>query len=65
MICAHCNDTGSLSKSLLGHLDCTRCEAAGERAVLEHWVRTEQLLCPPTDAWRIYRHGKAEGAAAK
>lgn len=65
MICAHCDGTGSLSKDLLGYLDCTKCEAASERVVLEHWVRTEKLNCTFADAWRIYQHGMAEGAEAK
>jgi hypothetical protein len=35
--CQHCNDTGSLSKDIAGHLDCAYCDAARQRAELESW----------------------------
>lgn len=40
MVCEHCSDTGSLSKTVTGLLDCGHCAAAGERLLLEHWYRT-------------------------
>jgi hypothetical protein len=58
MSCAHCANTGSLSKDLHGHLDCTRCNVASERALVEHWVRQNTPNCNPTDAWLIYGLGK-------
>lgn len=37
MNCAHCEDTGSLSKSLDGYLDCGHCDIAAKRVELERW----------------------------
>ncbi len=63
MTCAHCNDTGSLSKDLDGDLDCIHCDIAQERAGLEAWAaRTRLLYGSESSLWLIYQHGKAAGA---
>lgn len=59
MSCAHCNDTGSLSKDLLGYLDCTHCGVALECATFENWLRTHHPYVQLVAAWLIYQHGKA------
>ncbi|MCG2586533.1 hypothetical protein [Massilia sp. TS11] len=62
MSCLHCDDTGSLSKSLDGALDCPHCEAAPERAALNAWAKRE--LCSKVDEaelYLIYVRGKAAG----
>ena len=67
MRCPHCDDTGSLSKDLLGNLDCGYCGTAQERAQLEIWLWKKRGTCEieyadATDAWLIYLHGKQAGA---
>lgn len=64
MNCHHCADTGSLAKHLDGLLDCTRCEAAGERAVLEAWAQAQRLHCDLRSLWLIYQHGKKAASPA-
>ncbi len=64
MNCTHCNDTGSLSKTIYGgYLDCAHCEVAEERMRVEAWARraTPQVLAH--DAWIIYQQGKSAAAA--
>lgn len=64
MNCGHCNDTGSLSKDLEGHLDCGYCNVAAERVALEDWAaRTRLLYGTESSLWLIYQHGKAAAAA--
>lgn len=65
MICTHCDGTGSLSKQLYGHQDCTNCDTADKRMELDEWCRAN---VPPfanksTAAWLIYQHAKAEEQA--
>lgn len=62
MSCEHCNDTGSLSKRLSGHLDCPHCDIADERMRLEAWARRTSPGVHQIDAWLIYQHGKAAAA---
>ena len=58
--CNHCDDTGSLSKSLTGHLDCAHCEVAPERAALNSWAkRTLESTVYEHDLFAIYMRGKA------
>ncbi len=40
-MCTHCNDTGSLSKSLDGYTDCGYCDIASQRVELERWYIAE------------------------
>lgn len=57
----HCDDTGSLSKTLEGDLDCARCDVAGERVNFEAWTSYARLLGGGVvDAWKLYQMGKAE-----
>ena len=63
MKCEHCDDTGSLSKDAEGFLDCTHCDVAEERVVLEHWAGKQKLDCGLTALWLVYQHGKAAAAA--
>lgn len=63
MTCAHCDDTGSLSKEWDGYLDCTRCDVATERTQLDAWAAKHAPDCPSWDLWPIYQHGKAAAAA--
>ena len=64
MTCLHCADTGSLSKDVDGYLDCTRCDVAEERTILEHWVLRHAKNCDDfSAAWLIFQHGKAAAAA--
>ena len=66
MTCAHCADTGSLSKDLSGYLDCIHCGAAEERAALERWaVRRDIGIWDSHSLWTIFQHGKAAAAAAE
>lgn len=64
MSCAHCNDTGSLSKSLHGYLDCAHCGVAEERVAVNIWADCAGLDVSLVDAWLLYQHGKAAGAAS-
>lgn len=60
MSCPHCNDTGSLSKTIYGgYLDCVHCEVAEERMRVEAWARRATPLVLAHDVWAIYQHGKA------
>jgi len=58
-MCTQCNDTGSLSKDIDGHLDCPHCDVAIERAGLEQWAGRQRLDCGLAAMWAIYQHGKA------
>lgn len=40
MTCALCHDTGSLSKTIAGNLDCIYCDTAYQRGDLEAWYKT-------------------------
>lgn len=62
MKCQHCNDTGSLSRDLHGYLDCTHCDVAAERVMVEHWASAHAPNCDPVDAWLIHQHGVQMGA---
>jgi hypothetical protein len=62
MECVHCNDTGSLSKNIIGYLDCPYCDTAVERARVEAWARRAAPGTGLVDLWTIYQHGKAAGA---
>lgn len=65
MNCAHCNDTGSLSKDLGGYLDCAHCDVASERAKLEAWAVEMMNQHGATAAmWRVFQHGKTAAAGA-
>jgi hypothetical protein len=64
MKCAHCNNTGSLSKSLDGYLDCAHCDVAEERRKLESWgLRLASLHGTTAAMWLIHQHGKAAAGA--
>lgn len=56
--CRKCGDTGDTGS---GHLDCTRCGAAAERAELNAWA--SKILPYAGDAfdWMIYQRGKEAG----
>lgn len=57
--CIHCNNTGSLSKDLAGHLDCAHCTVANERAELEKWAKENRVsYVTETDLWMIFQHGR-------
>lgn len=59
MSCAHCDNTGSLSKDLDGDLDCAHCDVATERTLLEAWAKKNQVKYSfESDLWLIYQHGK-------
>lgn len=60
MSCAHCADTGSLSKHAEGYFDCAYCDVAQERADFEARMRKtiSQPLGMP-DLWIAYQRGKA------
>ena len=62
MTCEQCNDTGSLSKSITGFLDCVSCDTAVERARVEAWARRAAPGAGLVDLWTIYQYGKAAGA---
>lgn len=63
MNCAFCAGTGSLSKDIDSYLDCTHCDVAIERTLLEHWVTKHAKNCDDfSAAWLIYQHGRAEQA---
>lgn len=58
--CQCCGDTGSLSKTLEGDLDCVHCDVAGERVNFEAWTAHAQLLDGGViDAWKLYQMGKS------
>lgn len=60
--CTHCNGTGDMTGQ--GHLDCTRCEAATERAKFNEWANRAGI--PATDdTWAIFQNGKATAASEK
>lgn len=56
--CTTCNDTGSMSKSLDGYLDCGRCDVASARAALNEWAARTNVVGTSL-WWMIYQHGKA------
>ena len=58
MNCAHCNDTGSLSKNLHGYMDCAYCGVAEERVQVNIWADRTAPTVDQVDAWLIYQHGK-------
>lgn len=63
MTCAHCADTGSLSKDLEGSLDCVYCDVADERTALEAWAAKAGVLYgTESSLWLIYQRGKEVGA---
>ena len=60
--CKFCNGTGDMTGH--GYLDCTRCEAATERAKFNNWAKRAGI--PATaETWAIFQHGKALVAAEK
>jgi hypothetical protein len=62
--CIHCNNTGSLSKDLAGHLDCAHCTVANERAELEKWAKENRVsYVTETDLWLIFQHGRGAALA--
>jgi hypothetical protein len=62
--CIHCNDTGSLSKDLAGHLDCAHCTVANERAELEKWAKENRVsYVTETDLWLIFQHARSKAPA--
>lgn len=63
--CAHCADTGSLSKDIDGSLDCVYCPAALQRVGLETWALAENLDVGMSALWLIYLKGVADGKAIK
>lgn len=66
MNCIHCNDTGSLSRSLDGDLDCGHCDVAQERARVSSWAAGIRRQCDTgTLAWLAYLRGKAASATDK
>lgn len=65
MSCAHCNDTGSLSKDVDGFLDCPHCGVAAERDGLEQWAGRELAdHSGLASMWLIYQRGKATGSVS-
>lgn len=58
MNCDHCLDTGNVNGDIDGMLDCTRCDTAAERSVLEAWARAQRVHCDLRSLWLIYQHGK-------
>lgn len=57
MNCTHCDDTGSLSKTFSGYLDCAHCDVARQRVELDKDfgnVDNDSLV-----RWMIYQRGKA------
>lgn len=63
--CVHCEDTGSLSKSITGYPDCPHCGLADERVHLEAWARRNAPSAGLIDLWLIYQHGKAAAGDAR
>lgn len=61
-MCAHCNDTGSLSKDLEGHLDCAYCDVAEQRAKFNRWAATVRERGAAA-MWIAFQHGRAEAPA--
>jgi hypothetical protein len=66
MSCAHCNDTGSLSKELHGILDCGHCDVATERTVFANWARevvreNDPIVC----LWLAHQRGRAAAAGQR
>ncbi|MBQ5963178.1 hypothetical protein [Massilia sp. ZL223] len=64
MTCAHCADTGSLSKTIYGFLDCAHCDVAEERARVEAWARRATPEVQAHSVWLIYQQGKASAKPA-
>lgn len=65
MICQHCNNTGSLSKDIDGHLDCGHCDTARERADLNAWAAAhlKHVSSASAERWALYLYGQAAAAA--
>lgn len=58
--CKHCDDTGSLSKSLEGQYDCHHCGRADENVRVLKWYEGTHLdTGSEADVLNIYYHGKA------
>jgi hypothetical protein len=63
-MCDHCNDTGSLSKSLDAYLDCGYCDIAEKRRDIESLgLRLASLHGAAAAMWLIHQHGKAAAGA--
>lgn len=61
--CKHCDDTGSLSKSLEGQYDCHHCGRAEENVrVLKWYADTHLDSGSEADVLNVYYHGVAAGA---
>jgi|GEM_PF-3856783 len=54
--CSTCNDTGDTGT---GHLDCTDCGAAADRAALAKWARANGHGNITPSTWAIFQHGRA------
>jgi hypothetical protein len=57
--CTYCNDTGSSSRTLSGHLDCGYCDVAVERAQFEAIVDRSSLNIRAL-LWTTYQMGKQD-----
>lgn len=57
--CSTCNDTGSTSKHMNGHMDCTSCDAATERAALEAFIEKMPAMDDHELTWAIHQRALA------
>lgn len=57
--CEECQDTGSLSKTLWGALDCTHCPALAKRMILMDMMASHPAYFTHDEAlWFGYMHGQ-------
>lgn len=70
--CAHCHDTGSLSKWTGGDMDCTHCDTAEKRSAMYATVEAarkeataEYRLASFDAVWFAYQLGQADSVAAQ
>lgn len=57
--CSTCNDTGSTSKHMTGHLDCISCSAATDRVMLEAFIEDLPAMGERDKAWVIHQRALA------
>lgn len=57
-LCRHCENTGSLSKTLGGHLDCASCPIAEQRLALAEQLDKIAPEPGPARDWAAYQLGR-------
>lgn len=57
--CVHCGGTGMLPGS--EYLDCTHCDVASQRVMLETWANEQGIRIDPDQLWSVFSLGNRIG----